>query len=106
MADLEKEKQKLIAKSHLRQIAREKGSRFVIDCVENGALAKKAKTAEKEDIKNNLLGGLDLESLEEVSVNDLLHVLENQNLIERISHRKAAGASSNKNFVKMKGKRV
>lgn len=96
----------MIAKSHLRQIARDRGSRFVIDVVENGVLAKKANKEEKEDIKNNFLIALDLETLDNVSVNDLLHVLENQNLIERISHRKAAGASASKNFVKMKGKRV
>ena len=66
----------------------------------------KASGEEKEDIKKNFRAALQVDSLEEVDITDLMEVLEAENLIERLAYRKTASAGGAKNFIKMKGKRL
>ena len=63
----------------------------------------KASAEEKEEIKKNFRAALQVESLDEVAITDLMSVLEAENLIERLDYRKAASAAGSKKFIKMKG---
>lgn len=79
----------------------------MIECVTGGINALKATAEEKEEIKRNFRCALQVESLEEVVVTDLMNVLENDSISERFKYRLEASANSKKGFVKVtKGKRL
>lgn len=102
----EQEKIKMAAKAKLRQIAKTKEPRFVIECVTGGPSLQIASSEEINDIKANFKLALGVQNLNGISVNELMAVLDNPNLIERIAFRKQTGASAGNNFLKMKGVRV
>lgn len=103
--ELDREKQRMIAKAYLRKLAAQHGQTFVIECVTGGQAASKATAEEKEDIRKNFRTALDVETLDGVDINHLIMALEAENLIERIAYRRQAGPGSHKTFVKLKGTR-
>ena len=66
----------------------------------------KASAEEKEDIRRSFRAALQVDSLDEVDITDLMNVLEAENLIERLDYRKQSSAGASKKFIKMKGKRL
>ena len=66
----------------------------------------KATAEEKEEIRRNYRVALQVDTLDEVPIPDLMAVLEAESLLERLSYRKEASAGGRKTFVRMKGKRL
>ena len=82
------------AKAKIRQIAKLRGSQFVIDCATNGLSAHIATQEEITEIRNCFKLSLGVSTLAGISMADLLQALENPNLIERIGYRKQTAASA------------
>ena len=81
----------------------------MIECVTGGTYAVDA----DPDVKNEIVKAykdvlgigswFSVRQLEEVHLTELLGALEADNLIDRIAHRKLAGPSEKKKFLKLKG---
>ena len=101
--ELAVEKQRLIAKTSLRQLALKMGQNYVIECARGGPSSVKATPEEKAEIRANFKKALEVDSLEQCDINHLIVALEQENIIERIAYRKATGNASSKSFIKLKG---
>ncbi len=106
--ELEREKLRLVAKAYLRKMAQQHGQQFVIECVTGGNYASTASEEDRAEIRRSykqVLGVSDKggKSLEDFGLPELISALEADNLIERITHRKQAGQSDKKSYIKLKG---
>ena len=63
----------------------------------------KATSEEKEEIRKMYKIALGVETLDGFDFNDCMQVLEQDKVIERLEHRKAASLKGGKKFIKMKG---
>lgn len=107
-AELEKEKLRLVAKAYLRRMAGQHGQQFVIECVTGGSFAAEASDEVKSEIRKSYkqvfaITDKSEKQLEDLGLNELITALEADNLIERITHRKQAGTSEKKQYIKLKG---
>ena len=55
------------------------------------------------EIRQLYMNILDTANLEDISINELLLILQPDSLLERFAYRKQAGMGNNKDFIKLKG---
>lgn len=98
-----------MAKAFLRRTASQKGQQFVIECVTGGSYAIDAEQELRDQIISSYKQVLGLENsergrqLQDIRLPELIGALEADNLIDRITHRRMAGPSEKKSFLKLKG---
>ena len=71
--------------------------------MKGGINALKATSEEKEEIRKMYKIALGVETLDGVDIMDYMQVLDQDSLIERLEHRKAASLKGGNKFIKVKG---
>jgi len=101
----QKEDEKKHKKNLLRHYAKQHGQGMILEIAQGmkNIDSKKIKESEQREIRELFLDVLECKSLSDLSIKDLMKVLEPDTLLERFAARKANQLGATKDFVEIKG---